>query len=53
MYLGDYEQAITYHDKVKDIRREVRGERHPDYAMTLNNLGACYMFLGDYDKAIA
>ncbi len=35
-----------------EIRKEVLGEKHPDYATSLNNLAIYYSDLGDYSKAI-
>jgi CHAT domain-containing protein/tetratricopeptide (TPR) repeat protein len=34
-----------------DIRKNVLGEQHPDYAKSLSKLGSLYIKLGDYPKA--
>ena len=34
-----------------EIEKEVLGEKHPDYAMSLDNLAVLYREMGDYDKA--
>ncbi|MBK6877847.1 MAG: tetratricopeptide repeat protein [Ignavibacteria bacterium] len=33
------------------IRREILGEKHPDYASSLDNLGGFYSAIGSYQKA--
>jgi tetratricopeptide (TPR) repeat protein len=34
-----------------DVRRRTVGEKHPNYAITLSNLGVLYSDIGDYHKA--
>jgi CHAT domain-containing protein len=34
-----------------EIRRKSVGENHPDYAMSLNNIGQCYQSMGKYKIA--
>ena len=34
------------------IRKEVLGENHPDYALSLYNLAVCYSLLGNYAEAL-
>ncbi|NMF60237.1 tetratricopeptide repeat protein [Pseudanabaena yagii] len=48
--LGQYEKAITYHQKHYDISKEI-GDRQ-GVASSLGNLGICYRHLGQYEKAI-
>ncbi|MBI4646447.1 MAG: CHAT domain-containing protein [Bacteroidia bacterium] len=50
-YLGNYEKAIEYGLKDKEIRKEKQGEKHPDYANSLNNLAALYYEMGNYPAA--
>ena len=40
-HLGDYNKAVEYATKAMDVRKATLGEKHPDYATSLNNL-ACY-----------
>ena len=49
--MGDYAKAETYHLEALRIRKSVHGENHPDYAVSLNNLGVLYSDMGDYAKA--
>jgi len=35
-----------------EMRREVSGVLNPDYATSLNNVGACHWYLGEYEEAI-
>lgn len=35
---GDYATATRFGQKGVDVARQVYGERHPDYAVSLNNL---------------
>ena len=35
-----------------DIRKRVLGEKHIDYATSLNNLAHYYYYLGNYAEAI-
>ena len=35
-----------------EIRKEVLGEKHPDTAMSYNNIGNVYYNLGDYNEAL-
>jgi CHAT domain-containing protein/tetratricopeptide (TPR) repeat protein len=39
-----YRQAL-------EINKEVLGEEHPGYALSLNNLGSLYVSMGDYSRA--
>ncbi len=51
--LGEHQKAIAYLEQALAIDREVYGERHPDVATGLNNLGAAWDDLGEHQKAIA
>ena len=48
--LGDYRQAITFHEQSLAIAREI-GNR-PGEGAALGNLGSAYFSLGDYRQAI-
>jgi tetratricopeptide (TPR) repeat protein len=48
---GDYVRAIECILQEKDINEKTLGKEHPDYATSLNNLGALYSSMGDYGKA--
>ncbi|NJM74973.1 MAG: tetratricopeptide repeat protein [Acaryochloridaceae cyanobacterium RU_4_10] len=48
--LGQYTQAIEYHEQALAITREI-GDRNGE-AKSLNNLGSAYGSIGDYVKAI-
>lgn len=49
--MGQYEKAEPLYLLAKEIRQKVLGERHPDYATSLDNLAALYGSMGQYDKA--
>jgi tetratricopeptide (TPR) repeat protein len=48
--LGDYQQAIKYHEQALVIRREI-GDRRGE-GNDLNNLGAIYEFQEHYEQAL-
>jgi len=50
---GDYEKVVSFYRKALDIRLEILGEKHPDVAISYNNLGAIYYQTGDYEKAVS
>jgi tetratricopeptide (TPR) repeat protein len=50
--LGDSKKAVDYFEKALEIDREVYGEKHPDVATRLSNLGSAWYSLGDSKKAI-
>ncbi len=50
--VGDAKKAIDYYEQALSIGKEVYGERHPDVATRLNNLGEAWHDLGDAKKAI-
>ena len=49
--LGEYERAITYHEKSLAIQREIKNCQGE--AMVLENLAIAYCSLGKYQQAIA
>jgi tetratricopeptide (TPR) repeat protein/CHAT domain-containing protein len=48
---GKTHDAIPLAQKALDLRKDVLGERHPDYAQTLNNLALLYHAQGEYTQA--
>ena len=49
--MGDYAAARPYYEQALAISREVLGEKHPDTATSLNNLGYLLQAMGDYAAA--
>ena len=49
--MGDYAKAEPLFRQAMEIRKEALGEKHPDYATSLNNLAVLYQAMGDYAKA--
>ncbi|MBK8956468.1 MAG: CHAT domain-containing protein [Saprospiraceae bacterium] len=50
-FKGNYIEAESCYILSKNIRGSLLGENHPDYAWSLNNLGAIYLELGRFDLA--
>jgi tetratricopeptide (TPR) repeat protein len=48
---GRYQQAVPLVQESLAIHKQALGERHPDYAATLNSLAVLYQYQGDYAKA--
>jgi CHAT domain-containing protein/tetratricopeptide (TPR) repeat protein len=48
---GKFREAVQAAQQALAIRKEVLGERHPDYAQSLHNLAGLYQAVGDYGKA--
>ena len=48
---GAYTIALSCWDLTKNIYHYFLGENHPDYALSLNNLGGVYRDMGDYVQA--
>ncbi|MEQ8784886.1 MAG: tetratricopeptide repeat protein, partial [Pirellulaceae bacterium] len=48
---GEYREAIPLANEVREIRKSVLGEKHPDYASSLNNLASLLKSQGDYARA--
>jgi CHAT domain-containing protein len=48
---GNYPAAEPLYLEAKNIWKEVLGEKHPDYANSLNNLAALYGSMGNYPAA--
>lgn len=50
--LGEYEKATLLDEEALNIIKELSGEEHPAYAISLNHLAITYEQIGDYQKAI-
>jgi CHAT domain-containing protein/Tfp pilus assembly protein PilF len=48
---GKPREALPLVQKALNLRKQVLGERHPDYAQSLNNLAGLYWAQGEYSKA--
>jgi small GTP-binding protein len=48
---GQYQQAEPLWKEALEIRKQVLGTNHPDYAGSLNNLAALYKSQGRYEEA--
>ena len=46
-----FSKALFYMEMVSDLQKRVLGENHPDYAISLNNLGFLYMQVSNYREA--
>ena len=49
--MGDYARAEPLYRQALEIRKQALGEKHPDYAASLNNLAGLYESMGDYARA--
>ncbi len=49
---GDFDTALEYFEKAKDIREKVLGLEHSDTAISYNNIGGVYDSKGDLDNAL-
>jgi CHAT domain-containing protein/tetratricopeptide (TPR) repeat protein len=49
---GKTNEALALAIKVRDIREEVVGNKHPDYATSLNNLAWLYKGMGENARAL-
>ena len=48
---GDHKKAEPLYQQALEIRRQVLGEKHPDFAQSLNNLASLYYAQRLYAKA--
>ncbi|MFO0915088.1 MAG: CHAT domain-containing protein [Pirellulales bacterium] len=46
-------EAITLAQEIVDVRREIFGEQHREYAKALRSLAAIYVNLNDHDRAVS
>ena len=51
-HLGDYNKSLEYNMQALGIYGKVFGKEHPDYAISLNNIGLDYSNLGDHNKSL-
>jgi tetratricopeptide (TPR) repeat protein len=49
--LGDFHSAKQFFQQALELRRQLLGEEHLDYATSLNNVAAIYQQEGQYDEA--
>jgi tetratricopeptide (TPR) repeat protein len=50
-FRADYNAARVFHQQALAIRKEIHGDKHPDVATSLDNLGHVYESLGEYPQA--
>ena len=50
---GRYRDAVSFYEAALVIRERLLGDRHPDTAESLNQLGMSYADLGQYEKALS
>ena len=51
-YMADYDKAMMLYQRALNITKTEYGEKHPDVAISLNNIGSVYHRRGDYGKAL-
>ena len=51
-YMADYDKAMMLYQRALNITVTKYGEKHPDVATSLNNIGGFYLDKGDYDNAL-
>lgn len=51
-FKGQYDTALTFHERAVSIRKKLLGEDHRQVAVSYNNMGIIYDLKGHYDKAI-
>jgi hypothetical protein len=51
--MGRHSEAEPLYLQAMELRREALGERHPDYADSLNNLAKLYHAMGRHSEAEA
>jgi hypothetical protein len=49
--MGRHAEAEPLYQQAMEIRRTALGERHPDYAASLNNLAGLYRAMGRHAEA--
>jgi len=50
--MDDARQAIEYYEQALSVDKEVYGDRHPNVATDLNNIGGAWYALGEQKKAL-
>ena len=51
-YSGEYDKALVWFEKARDIYEKALGKEHPDTAATYNNIAVVYDNQGDYNAAL-
>ncbi|CAF3031171.1 unnamed protein product [Rotaria socialis] len=51
--LGQYNQAIEFYERARDISEKTLPPNHPDLANSYNNIGNVYSDMGEYSKALS
>lgn len=52
IYFENYEKALDYYDKCKEIKKITFGEKHPSLAKSYHNIGITLNKKGEFDKAL-
>jgi serine/threonine protein kinase/tetratricopeptide (TPR) repeat protein len=52
-HAGDYEKAISQHERALDLRRTLLESDHPDILQSLTNLGQAYQSAGRLNEALS
>ncbi|XP_013402392.1 uncharacterized protein LOC106168016 [Lingula anatina] len=47
-----YAEAITYYEKSLEVKKEILGEKHPDTALTYQNIGSVLSKMGRFAEAL-
>jgi tetratricopeptide (TPR) repeat protein len=50
--LGNYSEALEHQRKALALRRELLDEKHPDTAVSYDNVGSAYGKLGEYQSSL-
>jgi tetratricopeptide (TPR) repeat protein len=50
--MGDYDKALEYYEKAKEIYESKLGKDHPFTSTTYNNIATLHFAKDDYDKAM-
>ncbi|CAF1166187.1 unnamed protein product [Adineta steineri] len=50
---GQYQEALSSHEKALTIRQQLLPSSHPDLGASYNNIGVVYYNMGDYPKSLS
>ncbi|CAF1063484.1 unnamed protein product, partial [Adineta steineri] len=50
---GEYQEALSFHEKALTIRQQLLPFNHPDLGDSYNRIGSVYYSMGDYPKALS